>query len=247
MNTSYPGSKGASGVAERIISLMPRHSTYIEGFAGMAAVYRLKRRASTTFLIEKNYSTYVALSPAASPGVVVLQEDFLLWIMQPEQRWLLTPDTLIYLDPPYLRETRTRLLYECEFETPEQHTQLLKLILGLPCRVMISGYYSTLYMEMLASWRVEHFTAGTRGGGREEYVWMNYPWGLALHDTRFLGDGYRERERIRRKKKRWASRLAAMPQDERQAIAEALAGVDRATLEMALEDSGSCTAGDGVG
>ena len=65
---------------------------------------------------------------------------------------------------------------------------------------------------------------------------MNFPAGLVLHDTRFLGEGYRERERLNRKKRRWSSRFAAMPPGERQLIAAALARVDRASVVAAMED-----------
>jgi hypothetical protein len=48
---------------------------------------------------------------------------------------------------------------------------------------------------------------------------------LVLHDTRFVGEGFRERERIKRKRDRWRRRFAAMPPAERQVIAEALRAV----------------------
>jgi len=40
---SVTGSKGGAGVAQRIVTLMPPHELYIEAFAGLAAVGRLKR------------------------------------------------------------------------------------------------------------------------------------------------------------------------------------------------------------
>ena len=55
-----------------------------------------------------------------------------------------------------------------------------------------------------------------------EYVWMNYPAPIALHDYTFLGDNFRERERIKRKKQRWVSRLSNMPRLERQALLSAI-------------------------
>lgn len=51
----------------------------------------------------------------------------------------------------------------------------------------------------------------------------------SLHDYSYLGDTYRERERIRKKRDRWVSRLQQTPVMERkaifQALAESLAGV----------------------
>lgn len=54
---------------------------------------------------------------------------------------------------------------------------------------------------------------------------MNFSAGLPLHDTRWVGDGFRERERIKRKRARWVKRLQGMPAAERQVLAEALAAI----------------------
>jgi hypothetical protein len=47
---------------------------------------------------------------------------------------------------------------------------------------------------------------------------MNYPEPTALHDYRYLGANFRERELITRKKKRLIERFKRMPKLERQAI-----------------------------
>jgi hypothetical protein len=135
------------------------------------------------------------------------------------------PETLVYLDPPYLRSTRTRLFYDHEFATAAQHEKLLSIITRLPCMVMISGYASSLYAAWMATWRSESYLAMTRGGLRREFLWMNFPAGLALHDVAHVGDGFRERERIKRKRNRWQKRFASMPPAERQVIREALEAV----------------------
>ena len=51
---------------------------------------------------------------------------------------------------------------------------------------------------------------------------MNYPPPTRLHDYRYLGDNYRQRERIKRKKQRWAAKWARLDILERQAILSAL-------------------------
>jgi hypothetical protein len=59
----------------------------------------------------------------------------------------------------------------------------------------------------------------TRGGTlATEYLWMNYPEPDSLHDYSYLGDNYRERERIKRKKTRWVNRLKKLDRLERKAI-----------------------------
>ena len=84
----------------------------------------------------------------------------------------------------------------------------------------------------------------TRGGLVEEYVWCNFPEPQVLHDPRFAGQNFRERERIKRKRDRWQKRFAAMPAKERQVIALALGGVDRAALALALDPALSGETGE---
>lgn len=140
-------------------------------------------------------------------------------------------DELVYADPPYLLETRRqkRDLYRHEFGDEEQHSRLLKLLCGLPCRVMVSGYSSALYDEILSDWRSIQIETRTRGGSpATEWLWMNYAEPERLHDYSWLGDDYRERERIKRKAARWVRRFERLPVLERRAIWAALreAGFD---------------------
>lgn len=232
--TGYPGSKGASGLAERIIRQMPPHRLYVEAFAGRAAVYRRKRRAERSILIDADPNACETLRAftAGESGVDIVCYSALDYFAS--FRWSVHPDTLIYFDPPYLRSTRTRLLYDFEFASAEQHELLLTLAKSLPCMVMVSGYKSKLYAKLLKTWRTVEIPAMTRGGMRTEILWCNFSEPDLLHDPRFAGGGYRERENISRKKKRWAAKFAGMDRRERQAIAAALTVCDREAVEMAL-------------
>lgn len=51
---------------------------------------------------------------------------------------------------------------------------------------------------------------------------MNYAAPKRLHDYRYLGNDYRERERLGRKTKRWIERLNRLPELERQALLSAI-------------------------
>lgn len=84
------------------------------------------------------------------------------------------PYVFIYADPPYLRETRSSRIYKHEM-TEEDHVELLETILDHPGPVMLSGYQSNLYDEMLKGWNKETIGAFAEGGrGRTEVIWMNY-------------------------------------------------------------------------
>lgn len=137
----------------------------------------------------------------------------------------------LYVDPPYLRETRRsqRPLFNFEFWELEEHSLLLGTLAALPCSVAISGYWSQLYENLLQDWELHTFDAVTRSGQvATEHLWMNYADSISLHDYSYLGDDFRERERIKRKKQRWVNKLKKMNRQERQAILWAIheAGID---------------------
>lgn len=215
---------------------MPPHRLYVEAFAGHAAVYRRKKRAERSVLIDAapNVCETLRAITADHGGTDVVCDSCLDYFNS--FRWSVSRDTLVYFDPPYLRSVRTRLLYDFEFHTDEEHVKLLNLACSLPCMVMLSGYKSKLYAKMLRRWRSIEIPAMTHGGMRTEILWCNFPEPDLLHDPRFAGSDYRQRENIARKKKRWALKFSGMDRRERQAVAAALAVCDREAVEMALWD-----------
>lgn len=133
-----------------------------------------------------------------------------------------TGNELIYLDPPYLMSTRSskRPIYKHEY-TQADHIKLLNIIKTLNCNIIISGYWSQLYADMLPApaWRTHTFTAATRAGtSATEYLWLNYPEPDALHDYRYLGDDYNQRWNLTKRKRRWLKRLKTMPPLERKML-----------------------------
>lgn len=212
---AYPGGKNGSGIYQKLINLMPPHRMYIEPFLGSGAIMRLKRPATSSIGIDSD-DDVVESFRATVPGLTLLNADALAWLANTD----VCGATLLYLDPPYLMHTRSsqRAIYRHEF-SDKQHSELLRIIKRLPCMVMISGYWSHLYADALRDWRTVTFQANTRGGRMAtEWVWLNFPEPLELHDYRYLGDDYRERERIKRKQLRWRSRLKRMDGMERYAL-----------------------------
>jgi DNA adenine methylase len=218
---AYPGGKGGSGVYQAIINQMPPHRIYVEPFLGAGSVLRNKRPAAANIGIDVDTAVTSSWQGNEVPGLQIIRANALEWLASTT----FTDDTLIYLDPPYLMHTRScqRRIYRCELELPEQHQQLLKIIKGLTCMVLISGYYSELYAQELAGWRTIQFSAQTRGGRTAiEWLWMNFPEPVELHDYQYLGENFRERERIKRKRLRWQARLKRMPAIERYAMLSAI-------------------------
>ena len=100
--------------------------------------------------------------------------------------------------------------------------EIIGKLISLPCMVMIYGYESALYKESLKSWHTHCFQAACHHSVATEWLWMNYKVPVDLHEYRYLGNNFRERERIKRKTKRWAAKLQSMPISERQALLSAL-------------------------
>lgn len=219
----YPGGKGGDGVYQVIINQMPPHRVYIEPFLGGGAIMRHKRPAMASIGIDSDANVLrMWRGYAGVPGLEVEQGDGVEWLARYQWRG----DELVYCDPPYLMDTRScqRPLYRVEMGDEADHERLLKVLVGLPTRVMISGYYSDLYADHLTGWRTVTFNAITRGGKvAEEWLWCNFPEPDELHDYRWLGGNYRERERVRKRQKRWRARLLAMSRMERLAMLSVIA------------------------
>lgn len=95
------------------------------------------------------------------------------------------PETLLYVDPPYLGATRSRTGYRHEMTQPEQHEKLAAVLRSCRAMVMLSGYDSPLYAELYPDWHrheIAAYTGQANGGdgGRVEVVWSNVPLGEDL-------------------------------------------------------------------
>jgi DNA adenine methylase len=241
---TYPGGKAGAGVYQTIINRMPPHRVYIEPFLGGGAIMRHKKPASLNIGIDQDPE---AVKAVARAGIAETGEarfhfeagDGLAFLRSHS----FAGDELVYCDPPYLFETRssTRTRYTFELGNAGEHRALLAIITALPCMVMISGYWSRLYATRLRDWHSIKFQAMTHGGPRAEWLWSNFPEPVALHDYRHLGASFRERERIKRKKQRWTSRLHRLPLLERRAL---LAAIDEGMADpLAGNNDARSTAG----
>lgn len=92
------------------------------------------------------------------------------------------PRTLFYLDPPYLKSTRTAPdVFEHEM-SDVQHRNLLEQLRTIKGRFILSGYRSDLYDEFArcCGWRREEMPIDNKSGkgatkqNRVECCWLNY-------------------------------------------------------------------------
>lgn len=205
----YPGGKGKC--FQHLINLMPPHSTYIESHLGGGAVLRNKAPAKRSIGIDVDPNV-ISTWTSRYPGLCdLVQADARKYLR--ERRF--DGNELIYADPPYLPSTRRQSrVYACDYTT-DDHEQLLYVLKAIPCMVMVSGYESDLYNDLLVGWRKVSFSAKTHTDVRTESVWLNFDVPTELHDFGYRGSSFRERQTIKRRRQRLQQRITQMDPVER--------------------------------
>jgi DNA adenine methylase len=86
-----------------------------------------------------------------------------------------TMDTLFYIDPPYLFETRYSDEHHYAHEMSNaDHRQLASVLRAVEGMVLISGYKSDLYDELYGEWRCIQKDTRTNGNNEAtEYLWIS--------------------------------------------------------------------------
>jgi DNA adenine methylase len=92
------------------------------------------------------------------------------------------PGVLLYVDPPYLGETRGwGNNYRCEMKTAAEHQELAAALADCKATVVLSGYDSPLYGELFDGWHrheQQSMTGNAVGAkARVEVLWANRPLG----------------------------------------------------------------------
>lgn len=242
----FVGSKGGSGIAQWLISLMPAHSVYVEAFLGRGVVLRKKLPARDNIGIEIDGATLSRFDEeflwgpgglqASGVAVRTFNHDALALLPALD----LPADALVYCDPPYpasVRAAGARAYYKHDQLADEWHERFLTMLQELPCMVIVSGYECELYHRKLTKWRTAYKWTVNRAGAKvKEFVWMNFAEPALLHDPRFVGGNYTDRQRVQRKIARWTENFKAMPADERWAIYEALSSVVDASQPEFIHD-----------
>lgn len=224
---SYLGAKGASGVHQAIINVMPPHVVFGELFGGTGVITQKKAPAEHTIFLDKSKKmidefNYAAANDSSFVKKVGCAIEFLEGYENSGVK------TLFYLDPPYMPETRTSAArYEFEL-TPVDHERLLLAAIHQAeqgAYIIISGYDNELYRKMLKGWWRKDFQAMTRGGVRTETIWCSFT-PSEIHYHSYAGENFTDRQRIKRKAESWANRFAKLPPAEKQAVLAAVLSVE---------------------
>jgi DNA adenine methylase len=146
----------------------------MDGFAPLSRT-RTRRRMNEQVSAWLNAVDGLPLVHRRLKRVAILNRDALEVIRQQDGR-----ETLFYLDPPYLGETRTSDdVYAHEMDA-SRHAELLDTILKCTGRVMLSGYPSELYDTRLQGWSRHVFELPNQAaGGKQkrrmtEVLWCNF-------------------------------------------------------------------------
>jgi len=217
--SGYFGSKATSGLCQPIIALMPPHDTYIETHLGGGAIMKRKPRALNNIGID--------IDPRA---LAEFECDYPVQRVNGcAHRFLGEYDyqgtELIYSDPPYLLHTRTSgRKYRFDYEEAD-HIELLTLLKSLPCNVILSGYPSALYDDLLGEWRSLELQVMNQGGVRTEKLWFNFTPDR-VYWASYAGKNFTDRQRVKRKAANWGKNYRALPRAERLAVFSTMLAVE---------------------
>ena len=234
------GGKNASGTYQHIINLFQPHDVYIEGFLRSGSIIRRKKTAKFNFgfdidpeIIKSFISLYSRsyninnLDTGQGKNKIKKQRDLnvinldmikLLENSYPIINMLkaFNIKILLYLDPPYLLSTRKSQVKLYKFEmTDLQHEKLCMVLNKLNCDVVLSSYNNEIYNKHLSEWNTYSFKAITRKGMVWKTIYYNYPSPTELHEYTYLGNDFRERERIKGIIKRNVNKFDNMAEIER--------------------------------
>ncbi len=141
---------------------------YGTGFRG-----NVTRSYTTPALDWRNYPATLDAAIDRLRGVVIEHRPALDVIQQYDG-----PETLFYVDPPYVYETRNPqnagMTYRHEM-TDEQHAELAGVLRQVRGMVVLSGYPCRLYEELYGDWRCDSIAAHADGAkDRTEMLWINH-------------------------------------------------------------------------
>jgi DNA adenine methylase len=217
--SGYFGSKATSGLCQAIIAMMPPHDTYIETHLGGGAIMKRKPPARYNIGIDIDPRP---LSSFDCPYPVRLVNGCAHQFLA---SYAYRGGELLYCDPPYLAHTRTSARkYRFDY-TQQDHIELLALLKTLPCHVILSGYPSSLYDNLLGQWNTLQLQVMNQGGVRTEQLWYNFTVDR-VHWAGLAGKNFTDRQRIKRKAQRWGKNYHALPKAERLAVLAALMEVE---------------------
>lgn len=217
LNT-YPGRKGAAGTLQQIISQIPKCEVFIDAMCGSGIVssaisgcHRIVNDIDVSIIDRLRY---------AAADVTFTNLDYRQVLKQYDNG---SQNRVIYFDVPYLMATRSYQLpiYKHDW-TDVDHKKFIAIARKITIPCMISHYPCALYDNAFLKWRKVTYQSMTRGGIREEALYMNYQQPPLLQCYQHIGKNFTDRQRIKRKVSRHIDKLQKIDPQERAAILSAI-------------------------
>lgn len=164
-------------LAPWILDHMPKHRVYVEPYGGGNAVLgkpsgfraNSNRSGNTPAADWKNYGEAFTALVERLRGVVIENRD-----AQQVMAVHDSPETLHYVDPPYVKSTRDNGKDYRHEMTDSDHLELAEFLAGLSGMVMVSGYRCALYDTAFRGWRRLDKAALADGARkRTESLWLS--------------------------------------------------------------------------
>ncbi len=168
---AWYGSKATLGLCQPLIAAIPPHTTHIETHLGGGAFMQRKPLALRNIGIDRNARSIRAFRCEYPVELVHGRCHRFL------SEFPIASDELVYSDPLYLLGThRSQRRYRYDY-TQANRAELLALLSGLPCAVILSGYPSALYERALRGWHSLSRQVLNQAGMVTEKAWCNFPPG----------------------------------------------------------------------
>lgn len=209
----YPGGKAKT--FHHVINLIPPHEVYIEPFLGIGSVMKSKIRSDVEIGLDLD-ERLLNNEKLINLGVRLINDDGIEFL----ENYSFKGHEVIYCDPPYLPSTRKReRVYRHDLDEAS-HIRFLDIITKTNAKIIISGYDNEIYRNYLEKWCLYKYQAKAHDGIREECLWYNFKKPEKLHDYRYLGNNFRERQTIQRRLTRMVNRLEKLSPQERSFLSE---------------------------
>ena len=198
---TYTGGKNGQGVFQAIINQIPPHDVFITAFAGNCGILANKIQAPlANIAIELDAA--VSHKWSMIPGITSVNADARSYLLDLIAQFKDSSCKIfIFLDPPYLADVRStkKPYYKHEMMDPASHEKLVGTMAQLNSinpgiMMMLTHYPCKFYDDRLSQWRAMDIVGRSRKGNTIERLYMNYPEPSQLHDVRFFGENFRQRE-----------------------------------------------------